>query len=86
MADAVSRKKLIARIFISLAHAIWMVAFTWLWLNFGPTSSDEQLLIRASTLSKRLLLDIDDDRPKRNELMFVNVAGEIGRASCRERV
>ncbi len=77
MADAVSRKKLIARIFIGLAHAIWMVAFTWLWLNFGPTSSDEQLLIRASTLSKRLLLDIDDDRPKRNELMFVNVAGDV---------
>ena len=77
MAGTISRKKLLIRLSVSLAHAAWMVAFTWLWLNFGPTSSDEQLLIRASTLSKRLLLDFDDDRPKRDELMFVNVAGDV---------
>ncbi|WP_299459214.1 hypothetical protein [uncultured Microscilla sp.] len=72
-----AKRKKMQGILWSLLHAAAMVLFTWGWLNFGPTSEDERILIRASTIAKRLLFNIDHDRPKRHELMFINVAHDL---------
>ncbi|EAY25920.1 CHASE2 domain-containing protein [Microscilla marina] len=72
-----AKKRNIQGILWSWLHAAVMVLFTWVWLNFGPTSEDERLLIRASTIAKRLLFNIAPDRPQRHELMFINVAHDL---------
>ena len=59
--------------FISFFHAFLLIAFTAVWMNTGYTYGDEQLLIKWSSIFKRLVLNIDKDPPKK-DFIFINVA------------
>ena len=60
---------------ISFLHAFVLIAFTAVWMNTGFTYGDEQLLIKWSSIFKRLVLNIDVDPPKK-DFNFINLAYE----------
>ena len=60
---------------ISFLHAFVLIAFTAVWMNTGFTYGDEQLLIKWSSILKRLVLNIDADPPKK-DFIFINLAYE----------
>jgi hypothetical protein len=60
---------------ISFLHAFVLIAFTAVWMNTGFTYGDEQLLIKWSSIFKRLVLNIDVD-PQKKDFIFINLAYE----------
>ncbi|WP_182921067.1 CHASE2 domain-containing protein [Pedobacter planticolens] len=58
---------------ISFFHAFLLLAFTAYWMGTGFTYGDEQLVIKWSSIFKRLALHIDKDPPKK-DFIFINVA------------
>jgi hypothetical protein len=58
---------------ISFSHAFILLAFSAYWMNTSFTYGDEQLLIKWSSIFKRLVLNIDKDPPKK-DFIFINVA------------
>ncbi len=61
--------------FISFLHAFVLLAFSLIWLHTPFTYGDEKFLIKWTSVVKRLVLQMDDDRPKDN-FMFINLAYE----------
>ncbi|MES2828459.1 MAG: hypothetical protein V4687_09900 [Bacteroidota bacterium] len=60
---------------ISIAHAFVFLGFTAWWMNTGFTYGDEQLIIKWSSIVKRVVFQIDEDPPKKDYL-FINLAYE----------
>ncbi|RZL44724.1 MAG: CHASE2 domain-containing protein [Pedobacter sp.] len=60
---------------ISFLHSFILIAFTAIWMNTGFTYGDEQLLIKWSSILKRLVFNIDVDPPKK-DFIFINLAYE----------
>jgi hypothetical protein len=60
---------------ISFVHAFILLGFTAWWMNTGFTYGDEQLLIKWSSILKRVVLQIDKDPPKK-DFIFINLAYE----------
>lgn len=60
---------------ISFAHAFLLLGFTAWWMNTGFTYGDEQLLIKWSSILKRVVFQIDKDPPKK-DFIFINLAYE----------
>lgn len=60
---------------ISFAHAFLLLGFTAWCMNTGFTYGDEQLLIKWSSILKRVVFQIDKDPPKK-DFIFVNLAYE----------
>ncbi len=58
---------------ISFAHAFLLMAFSTLWLNSSFTYGDEKLLVQWSSIFKRVVLQIDEDPPKK-DFVFINLA------------
>ena len=49
------------------------MAFSTLWLNSSFTYGDEKLLVQWSSIFKRVILQMDEDPPKKDYL-FINLA------------
>lgn len=60
---------------ISFAHAFLLLGFTAWWMNTGLTYGDEQLLVKWSSILKRVVFQIDKDPPKK-DFIFINLAYE----------
>lgn len=58
---------------ISFAHAFLLMAFSTLWLNSSFTYGDEKLLVQWSSIFKRVVLNMDEEPPKKDYL-FINLA------------
>jgi hypothetical protein len=58
---------------ISVAHAFLLMAFSTLWLNSSFTYGDEKLLVQWSSIFKRVVLQMDEEPPKKDYL-FINLA------------
>jgi hypothetical protein len=61
--------------FISFLNAFVLLTFSIIWLHTPFTYGDEKFLIKWTSVVKRLVLQMDDDRPKDN-FMFINLAYE----------
>jgi hypothetical protein len=56
-------------------HALWLMIFTWYWLNLPVTYPDEEHLIRWSAAVKKILLNINDKPPKQ-DYIFISLTHE----------
>ncbi|UKJ08820.1 CHASE2 domain-containing protein [Solitalea lacus] len=60
---------------ISFGHAIVLLVLTAFWLNTDFSYGDEQLLVKWSSILKRVVFNIDEDPPK-EDYLFINLAYE----------
>ncbi|SMO44459.1 CHASE2 domain-containing protein [Solitalea koreensis] len=60
---------------ISFGHAILLLVLTAFWINTDFSYGDEQLLVKWSSIFKRVILNIDQDPPK-SDFLFINLAFE----------
>ncbi|MDM8550057.1 CHASE2 domain-containing protein [Desulfobacterales bacterium HSG2] len=58
---------------LSVIHALWMLILTFVWLNRSVTYGDEMFLIQMTSGVKRLILGLEE-KPDKNDFLFVNVA------------
>lgn len=58
---------------ISVVHAILLMAFSLFWLNSSYTYGDEKLLVKWSSIFKKVVLQIDED-PLKKDYLFINLA------------
>jgi len=67
-----TKKRLIC-ILISSVHALWLLIFTFIWLNQSSVYDDEKILIQITSVIKRLVFKMDK-KPNKNDFLFINVA------------
>lgn len=60
-------------VLLSIIHALGMLILTFVWLNRSITYGDEMFLIQMTSGVKRLIFDTED-KPDKNDFLFVNVA------------
>jgi hypothetical protein len=65
----------LVKLSICAAHALWLLIFTWHWLNLPVTYPDEEHLIRWSAAVKKILLNIND-RPPKEDYIFISLTHE----------
>ncbi len=65
------------KILLSVLHAFFLLGMTWFWLNDFRVLGDEQALIKASSEFKRDVLNVEDDLPGAEELVFINVDHDL---------
>ncbi len=61
------------KLLLSSLHGLWLLAFSWFWLNFTFTWGDEAFIIQTSSVLKRTVLGLDSQKPDSAEFVFINV-------------